>query len=153
MADDGRLKFIAGDRDAALAALDDGGATIVPESLASRLGLTVDQILRVPTADGGLLDLRVAGIVERSHPGSQRRVDARRLERRHDRPRRRRAQTSSPSASRPAHRADARDASAQLGRRSSALEVVPLDRIEGAIERRARPDLRTVRRARARWPS
>jgi glycosyltransferase involved in cell wall biosynthesis len=64
MADDGRLKFIAGDRDAALAALDGGGATIVPESLASRLGLTIDQILRVPSADGGLLDLRVAGIVD-----------------------------------------------------------------------------------------
>src|SRR5207342_3383461 len=50
MADDGRLKFIAGERDTALAALDDGGATIVPESLASRLGLKLDQILRVPTA-------------------------------------------------------------------------------------------------------
>ena len=131
MADDGRLKFIAGDRDAALAALDDGGATIVPESLASRLGLTVDQILRVPTADGGLLDLRVAGIVERSIPG---RSGESMLVGWSD------ATTSlgvagadvfalrfAPGA--PANAQDAlRSSAAQL-----ALEVVPLDRIEGAI--------------------
>jgi putative ABC transport system permease protein len=131
MADDGRLKFIAGDRDTALAALDDGGATIVPESLASRLGLTVDQILRVPTADGGLLDLRVAGIVERSIPG---RSGESMLVGWSD------ATTSlgvagadvfalrfAPGA--PANAQDAlRSSAAQL-----ALEVVPLDRIEGAI--------------------
>jgi putative ABC transport system permease protein len=131
MADDGRLKFIAGDRDAALAALDDGGATIVPESLASRLGLTVDQILRVPTADGGLLDLRVAGIVERSIPG---RSGESMLVGWSD------ATTSLGVAGAdvfalrfapggPATAGDAlRSSAAQL-----ALEVVPLDRIEGAI--------------------
>jgi putative ABC transport system permease protein len=67
--EDGRLRFIAGDRVSALAALDAGGATIVPAGLASRLGLTLDQVLTVPTADGGALELRVAGIVERSIPG------------------------------------------------------------------------------------
>ena len=131
MAADGRLKFIAGDRDAALAALDGGGATIVPESLASRLGLTVDQILRVPSADGGLLDLRVAGIVERSIPG---RSGESMLVGWGD------ATTSlgvagadvfalrfAPDA--PATARDAlRSSAGQL-----ALEVVPLDRIEGAI--------------------
>ena len=131
MAADGRLKFIAGDRDAALAALDDGGATIVPDSLASRLGLTVDQILRVPTADGGLLDLRVAGIVERSIPGRSGEsmlvgwgdattslgvagADVFAL----------RFAPDAPVTARDALRSSA----AQL-----ALEVVPLDRIEGAI--------------------
>ena len=152
LAADGRLTFVAGDRDAALAALDAGGAAIVPASLAARLGLTVGQILRVPTADGGLP--RPAGRRHRRaiDPGPQRRVDARRLERRHDRPRRRRrgrlrrplrARTHPPSA-----RDALRSAAAQL-----ALEVVPLDRIEGAIERRARPGLRTVRRAGGRSPS
>ena len=131
MADDGRLKFIAGDRNTALSALDDGGATVIPESLASRLGLTVDQILRVPTADGGLLDLRVAGIVERSIPG---RSGESMLVGWSD------ATTSlgvagadvfalrfAPGA--PATAPEAlRGSAAQL-----ALEVVPLDRIEGAI--------------------
>ncbi len=67
---DDRLRFTAGDRGAALAAIDAGGATIVPLSLASRLGLVVEQVLTVPTATGEALDLRVAGIVERSMPGS-----------------------------------------------------------------------------------
>ncbi|MDO8483623.1 MAG: FtsX-like permease family protein [Candidatus Limnocylindrales bacterium] len=70
LAADGRLRFTAGDRAAALAAIDAGGATIVPAGLASRLGLAVDQVLTVPTASGDALDLRVAGIVERSIPGS-----------------------------------------------------------------------------------
>jgi putative ABC transport system permease protein len=66
---DGRLEFIAGDRTAALAALDAGGATIVPVGLAERFGLAVDDLVSVPAADGGALDLRVVGIVERSVPG------------------------------------------------------------------------------------
>ena len=69
MAADGRLAFTAGDRVAALAALDAGGATIVPASMAERLGLVLGQVLTVPTADGEPLALRVAGIVERSIPG------------------------------------------------------------------------------------
>ena len=39
LAADGRLRFVAGDREAALAALDAGGAAIVPEATAERLGL------------------------------------------------------------------------------------------------------------------
>jgi putative ABC transport system permease protein len=70
MAADGRLRFTAGDRAAALAAIDAGGATIVPAALAERLGLRLDQVLTVPTATGDALDLRVVGIVERSIPGS-----------------------------------------------------------------------------------
>ncbi|OGO54849.1 MAG: hypothetical protein A2Z32_10500, partial [Chloroflexi bacterium RBG_16_69_14] len=131
MADDGRLHFTAGDRDAALAALDAGGATILPAGLAARLGVTLDQVLTVPTADGGRLDLRVAGIVERSIPGRTGEsmligwTDA----------------TSSLgvagadvfalrfASDAPATAPDMlRSAAAQL-----ALEVVPLDRIEGAI--------------------
>jgi putative ABC transport system permease protein len=70
LAADDRLRFTAGDRGVALAAIDAGGATIVPASLASRLGLALDRVLTVPTASGEALDLRVAGIVERSIPGS-----------------------------------------------------------------------------------
>ncbi len=70
LAADDRLQFTAGDRNAALDAIDAGGATIVPAGLAARLGLAVDQVLSVPTAAGEMLDLRVAGIVERSIPGS-----------------------------------------------------------------------------------
>ena len=70
LAADGRLHFTAGDRAIALAALDTGGATVVPAGLADRLGLIVGDILTVPTATGAALDLRVVGIVERSIPGS-----------------------------------------------------------------------------------
>ena len=129
--EDGRLRFIAGDRVAALAALDDGGATIVPVGLAVRLGLTVDQVLTVPTADGGSLDLRVAGIVDRSIPGRTGEAmligwsdaadslgvagaDVFAL----------RFAPDAPASA----RADLEAAAAQL-----ALEVVTLDRIQGAI--------------------
>ncbi len=70
MAADGRLTFTAGDRAAALAALDAGGAAIVPAGLAANLGLSVGQTIVLPTADGRVLELRIAGIVERSLPGS-----------------------------------------------------------------------------------
>lgn len=70
LAVDGRLRFTAGDRVAALAAIDAGGATVVPASLVARLHLAINQVLTVPTATGQALDLRVAGIVERSIPGS-----------------------------------------------------------------------------------
>jgi putative ABC transport system permease protein len=70
LAADGRLRFTAGNRDAALAAIDAGGATVVPASQADRLHLAIDQVLTVPTASGQALDLRVVGIVERSIPGS-----------------------------------------------------------------------------------
>ena len=70
LAADGRLRFTAGDRAAALAAIDAGGAAIAPAGMAERLGLAVDQVLTVPTATGQALDLRIAGIVDRSIPGS-----------------------------------------------------------------------------------
>lgn len=131
MAADGRLVFTAGNRVAALAALDAGGATIVPAALAERLGLVVDQVITTPTVDGRTLQLRVAGIVERSIPG---RTGEAMLVGWTD------ATTSlgvagadvfalrfAPDAPASAH--DALQAKAH----ELALEVVPLDRIEGAI--------------------
>ena len=70
LAADGRLRFTAGGRATALAALDAGGATVVPAGLADRLGLGVGDVVTVPTPTGTALDLRVVGIVERSIPGS-----------------------------------------------------------------------------------
>ena len=69
LAADGRLTFTAGDRTAALAALDAGGATIVPVAMAERFGLQLGDVVSVPTASGDTLGLRVVGIVERSIPG------------------------------------------------------------------------------------
>ena len=79
LAADGRLRFTAGDRTAALAAIDAGGAAIVPAGLAERLGLAVGPALAVPAVDGTTLD--AAG---RRHRRSldarrERRADARRL--------------------------------------------------------------------------
>ena len=139
-------KFIAGDREAALAALDDGGATIVPAGLAERLGLAVGQVLRVPTADGGLLDLRVAGIVERSIPGRTGESMLVGWSDATDQPRRRRGRRVRPPlrARRAGHRRAtpsqvAADAAGPRGRAARP------DRRRH--QRRARPDLRTVRRA------
>jgi putative ABC transport system permease protein len=69
LAAEGRLTFVAGDRDAALRALDAGGAAIVPASLASRLHLALDDELTVGTADATTMPLRVVGIAERTLPG------------------------------------------------------------------------------------
>ena len=131
MAADGRLVFTAGDREAALTALDAGGATIVPAALAERLGLVVGQVISVPAGDGQTLDLRVVGIVERSIPG---RTGEAMLVGWSD------ATTHlgvagadvfavrfAPGAPASAH--DALTAKAD----ELALQVVPLDRIEGAI--------------------
>ena len=68
--DDGRLTAIAGDRGAALTALDDGGTAILPAGLATELGLSVGDTMRIPVDAGAHLDLRVAAIVERSMPGT-----------------------------------------------------------------------------------
>jgi putative ABC transport system permease protein len=65
---DGRLTFTAGDRAAALDALDAGGAVILPQARAQRLGLGLGDVLAVIGA-GGPVELEVAGIVERSFPG------------------------------------------------------------------------------------
>ena len=67
---DGRLTAVAGDRVAALRALDAGGAAILPEGLASSLGLRVGDTMRLPIDASRQLDLRVAAIVERSMPGN-----------------------------------------------------------------------------------
>ena len=69
---DGRLTFIAGDRSAALAALDAGGATIVPAALAERFGLTARRRRLGPDRDR-----RCARPARRRHrralhPGSRR---------------------------------------------------------------------------------
>jgi len=69
LAEDGRLRFVEGSREAALADLDDGGTVILPRSLATRLGLSLEEELELTTA-GGTVSLAVVGIVERSMPGS-----------------------------------------------------------------------------------
>lgn len=69
LAADGRFTFVAGDRTAALAALDRGGAVIVPSGVAARDGLALGDAVDLAAADGSLVTLRVAGIVERTLPG------------------------------------------------------------------------------------
>jgi putative ABC transport system permease protein len=66
---DGRLRLLAGERGVALAALDRGGAVIVPAGLAARDGLVLGSVLRVAADDGTALDLTVVGIAERTLPG------------------------------------------------------------------------------------
>jgi putative ABC transport system permease protein len=66
---DGRLVFVAGDRSAALAALDAGGSVVLPSSVADRLGLAVGDSMTFTVAGGEPLELSVAGIVEHSIPG------------------------------------------------------------------------------------
>jgi putative ABC transport system permease protein len=64
---DGRLNFIAGDRTAALGALDAGGAVIVPESLADQAGIHLNDSMEF--ASGSTLTrMRVVGIVAHSIP-------------------------------------------------------------------------------------
>ena len=65
---DGRLTFTSGDRARALAAIDAGGAVILPRARAERMGVGVDDVLAVATATG-LVELRVVGLVDRSFPG------------------------------------------------------------------------------------
>jgi putative ABC transport system permease protein len=68
--DDGRLRILAGDREAALGSLDDRGSAIVPLALADRDGLGVGSEIQLAIGDGRVLPLRVAAIVERTLPGS-----------------------------------------------------------------------------------
>ena len=130
LAADDRLRFVAGDRAAALAAIDAGGAVIVPAGVAARDGLGLDSTINATAADGSLLPLRVVGIAERTLPGSTGEsmivgwsdaellgvagADAF-------------AVRFTPSAT-AAQRADLADVA-----RSVALEPTPLGRIEGAI--------------------
>ena len=67
---DGRLRFIDGDRTAALNGLDGGGVAVLPRSIAERTGLTVGSTLTLAVGEGKVVDLRVAGIAERTLPGS-----------------------------------------------------------------------------------
>ncbi len=70
LAADGRFRFVDGDRVAALAALDAGGAAIVPAGIAARDGLAVgDTLDAAAAADGSVLPLLVVGIAERTLPG------------------------------------------------------------------------------------
>ena len=69
LASDGRLHLVAGDRSAALAALDAGGAAIVPAGVAARDGLTAGSVLHLAAADGSALDLTVVAVAERTLPG------------------------------------------------------------------------------------
>jgi putative ABC transport system permease protein len=67
---DDRLTAVAGDRVAALEALDEGGSVIVPVALAERLGLHLGDVMTVPVDASHTIDLEIAAIVERSMPGS-----------------------------------------------------------------------------------
>ncbi|HEY4227511.1 MAG TPA: FtsX-like permease family protein [Candidatus Limnocylindrales bacterium] len=67
---DGRLTMVQGDRTAALTALDAGGAAILPQGLAQSLGLGLGDKMIVPVDSQHQLVLTVAGVVERSMPGS-----------------------------------------------------------------------------------
>jgi putative ABC transport system permease protein len=69
LAADDRLRIVAGHRAAALAALDVGGAVIVPAGIAARDGLTVGGTLTVMGADGSAVPLRIVAIAERTLPG------------------------------------------------------------------------------------
>jgi putative ABC transport system permease protein len=66
---DGRLNFIDGERAAALKGLDEGGVAVLPRSIAERTGLTVGSTLTLAVGEGKVIDLRVAGITERTIPG------------------------------------------------------------------------------------
>ena len=70
LASDGRLIFTAGDRLAALADLDSGGAVVVPAGVAARDSLTIGSDVSVTAADGAALSLRVVGIAARTLPGT-----------------------------------------------------------------------------------
>ncbi len=69
LAADGRFRFVDGDRVAALAALDAGGAAVVPAGIAARDGLAVGDIIDAAGADGSVVPLVVVGVAERTLPG------------------------------------------------------------------------------------
>ncbi len=135
LAADERLTFTAGDRASALAAIDAGGAAIVPRSLAERRGLAIGDRLAAAAIDGSTAALEIVGIAERTMPGRAGEAviigwgeattrfgvigaDAFAV----------RFESGSAVAASPAF--EAVEAAAAL----AALEVVPLDRVEGAID-------------------
>jgi putative ABC transport system permease protein len=67
---DGRIRMVAGDRADALTSLDKGGFVVVPLALAARDDLAVGSELDVAIGDGRMLPLQVAGIAERTLPGT-----------------------------------------------------------------------------------
>jgi putative ABC transport system permease protein len=67
---DGRLDFVAGDREAALTALEAGSAAVLPQSVATRTGLGIGGTLTLAVGGGKVVDLRVVGIVDRTLPGA-----------------------------------------------------------------------------------
>ena len=66
---DGGLVLTAGDRSAALPALDAGGAVILPAAVADRLGIPLGGLIQV-LAGRDIVALRVVGIAARTIPGS-----------------------------------------------------------------------------------
>ncbi len=130
LAADGRLQLISGDRATALAALDRGGAVIVPAGIAAHDALTPGSTIRVATADGTAVDLEVVGIAERTLPGRSGESlivgwpDADRLG----------VDGADAFAVRFVKPSSAVDQAALAeDARSLALEPVPLDRIQGAV--------------------
>ncbi|HEV8696249.1 MAG TPA: FtsX-like permease family protein [Candidatus Limnocylindrales bacterium] len=127
---DGRLHLVDGDRAAALAELDRGGAVIVPSGIAARDGVGLGSRLTVVAADGSAMSMRVVGVAGRTLPGRSGEsllvgwADADRLG----------IDGADAFAVRfdkdasPADRATLADEA-----RTLALDPVPLDRIQGAI--------------------
>jgi putative ABC transport system permease protein len=127
---DGRLHLVDGDRAAALAELDRGGAVIVPSGVAARDGVGLGSRLTVVAADGSAMSMRVVGVAGRTLPGRSGEsllvgwADADRLG----------IDGADAFAVRfdkdasPADRATLADEA-----RTLALDPVPLDRIQGAI--------------------
>jgi len=66
---DGGLTFVSGTAEAAFAALDAGGAAILPRSVAERGGLAVGSRLAILSGTGPL-ELEVVAIAERTIPGT-----------------------------------------------------------------------------------
>lgn len=66
---DGRLTFVAGSPASAFAALDAGGAAIVPRSVAERSGLAVGSRLAILSGTGPV-ELEVVAIAQRTIPGA-----------------------------------------------------------------------------------
>lgn len=130
LATDGRLRFLAGDRDAALRALDAGGSVIVPLAVAVRDDVGIGDVLPAAANDGSVVALTVVGVAERTLPGERGEAllvgwpDAGRLG------------IAGADAFAVRTTSDATPADRESladDARSLALEPVPLDRIQGAI--------------------
>jgi putative ABC transport system permease protein len=68
-ADTGSLDIVGATRADAFEALRDGGAVLVPQSLAERAGIEVGDRIGLATPGGEATELAVAGLVEHSFPG------------------------------------------------------------------------------------